>query len=141
MFYGDTNARIGCETGFIDNDNKYISTPHYTTCSQNSKARYSKDSIYNTRGKELIDICTASNLIVLNGRAFGDTFGNYTCFQYNGNSVVDYCIVSECLYDSVLYFKVHNHIPLLSDHANLTVKLYETFIKTKTKTKHIYYLT
>ena len=51
MFYGDTNARIGCETGLIDNDNKYISTPHYTTCSQNSKARYSKDSIYNTRGK------------------------------------------------------------------------------------------
>ena len=51
MIYGDTNARIGCETGFIDNDNKYIPTPHYTSSSRNSKARYSKDSVYNTRGK------------------------------------------------------------------------------------------
>ena len=60
---------------------------------------------------------------ILNGKTFGDRFGKYTSFQYNGNSVVDYCIVSEGLIEHVLYFHVHDHIPHLSDHAKLSVKL------------------
>ena len=56
-------------------------------------------------------------------QTFGDRFGKYTSFQYNGNSVVDYGIVSDCLVDNVLYFHVHDHIPHLSDHAKLSMKL------------------
>ena len=48
---------------------------------------------------------------------------------YNGNSVVDYCIISDELFDKVLYFQVENHISFLSDHAKLNVKLYAKFIR------------
>ena len=47
----------------------------------------------------------------------------YTSFQYNGNSVVVYCIVSEDLIEDVIYFHVHDHLPHLSDHAKLSLKL------------------
>ena len=53
--------------------------------------------------------------------------GKYTSFQYNGNSVVDYCIVSDDIIESVLSFHVHDHIPHLSDHAKLSVKLAAQF--------------
>ena len=66
------------------------------------------------RGKEVIDMCIEANLNILNGKTFGDMFGKYTSFQYNGNSVVDYCIISE---------NVHDHIPYLSDHAKISLKL------------------
>ena len=67
-------------------------------------------------------------LSVLNGKkTFGDRFGKYTSFQYNGNSVVDYCIASEGLNEYVLYFFVHYHIINMSDHAKLSVKLSASF--------------
>ena len=69
----------------------------------------------------------ASNLHILNGRAFGDIFGKHTCFQYNGNSVVDYCIVSESLFRNVLFFHVQELKPLLNDHAVITTKLYAKY--------------
>ena len=76
------------------------------------------------RGKELLDICIGVNLNVLNGKkTFGNRFGKYTSFQYNCNRVVDYCNVSESSIESVIYFHVHDHIPHLSDHAKLSLKL------------------
>ena len=102
--------------------------PHYTTCDGNIKYRNSKDLVCTPRGKDLIDSCVASNLYILNGRTFGDLFGKYTCIQYNGNSVTDYCIVSESMFRKVLYFHVHDFKPLLSDHAIITTKLYINYI-------------
>ena len=113
MICGDTNARTGIESDYVDNNNKYISIPHYTSCQD----RKSKDLVCSTRGKELIDLCIAGNLHILNGSAFGDIFGDYTCFQCNGTSVVDYSIVSGSLYRNILYFHVQHFKPLLSDHA------------------------
>ena len=57
--------------------------------------RKSQDLHVCPRGKELLELCIQANLNILNGNIFGDRFGKYTSFQYNGNSVVDYCIVSE----------------------------------------------
>ena len=91
MNCGDTNARTSIETDYIDNSNKYIYVPHYTPCVGNIKYLNSKDLVCTPRGKELIDSCVASNLYILNGRTFGDVCGKYTCFQYNGNSVINYC--------------------------------------------------
>ena len=106
MLCGDTNARIGTQNEFIDNDNAYVQVPQYVSCDNNGKQRKSKDSVCNSRGSELLDMYTAANMLILNGRTFGDSFGNYTCFQYNGNSVVDLCIVSETLYRCILFFQV-----------------------------------
>jgi hypothetical protein len=50
-----------------------------------------------------------------NGRVLGDMLGHYTCYTPNGASVVDYVMVSEGILDQVLYFKVTNFIPTLSD--------------------------
>ena len=55
------------------------------------------------------------------------SFCKYTSCQYNGNSVVDYCIASEGLIEYLLYFHVHNHIPHLSDHAKLSVNFSSSF--------------
>ena len=42
----------------------------------------------------------------LNGRTVGDLSGKFTSFQYNGNSVVDYCLISNSFTNNVLYFNI-----------------------------------
>ena len=98
MIYVDTHAWTGTDTDYIDNSNTYVSMPHFTAFSGNTEYRNSKDLVCTPRGKELIDLCFASYLYILNGRTFGDILGKYTCFLYNGNSVIDYCMVSESLF-------------------------------------------
>lgn len=73
------------------------------------------DSKIDTRGKELLDFCIIHQFRVLNGRTLGDLQGNYTCYTPNGESVVDYAIVSEGTLDDILYFRVSDFIPTLSD--------------------------
>ena len=123
LVMGDTNARTGTVRDFIDNDDKHIPIPSDTRKSKLTMERKSQDLHVCPRGKELLELCIQANLNILNGKTFGDRFGKYTSFQYNGNSVVDYCIVSEGLTEHVLYFHVHDHIPHLSDHAKLSLKL------------------
>ena len=59
------------------------------------------------------------------GKPLAIFFRKYTSFQlqYSRNSIVDYCIVSEDLIEDVIYFHVHDHLPHLSDHAKLPLKL------------------
>lgn len=71
----------------------------------------------------------------MNGRTFGDSSGNFNSFQYNGNSVVDYCIASRNILTNVLYFHVHDHIPMLSDHAKITLQLIANFQEVHTTEK------
>lgn len=52
---------------------------------------------------------------LLNGRLFGDNSGQYTCFSHTGQSVVDYCMVSEKFIDQVLFFKVSPFMSTCSD--------------------------
>ena len=120
---GDTNARTGSDLDQIDNNDKHIPVPLQSEKTRFLRQRNSQDSHVCPRGKDLIDLCIEANLNILNGRTFGDSFGKYTSFQYNGNSVVDYCIVSESLIKEVIYFHVHDHLPYLSDHAKLSLKL------------------
>ena len=53
--------------------------------------RISQDSIVDTRGKDLLDICIGNKLCIVNGRSIG----KYTCYKPIGCSVIDYIIVSE----------------------------------------------
>ena len=72
---------------------------------------------------------TVHQIRILNGRMFGDCFGNYTCFTPNGASVVDYTIVSENVLSSILYFYVHEFNPLMSDcHSLLEWQMSANFI-------------
>jgi hypothetical protein len=57
----------------------------------------------------------------LNGRVFGDIFGSFTCFTPNGSSNVDYVIASEEILNDILYFRVSEFMPTLSDtHCKLS---------------------
>ena len=65
---------------------------------------------YCTRGKELLDICISSRLRILNGRTFGDFMGKFTSYHYNGNIVIDYCLMSEKKMQNIIYIHVDDAI-------------------------------
>lgn len=71
----------------------------------------------------ILDMCISSRIRILNGRTFGDYQGKFTSYQYNGHSVIDYCLVSEDFIENVLYFHVDDPILRLSDHAKVSVRL------------------
>jgi hypothetical protein len=119
MIIGDLNSRIGNCNECLEYNNE-IDSPcgiHYYESLVN---RYSKDQVTNYFGRKLLGLCRHNNMNILNGRVIGDLQGQYTSFQYNGSSVIDYCIVDHKLYEHILYFTVHDpsHV---SDHAPISV--------------------
>ena len=54
----------------------------------------------------MLKIFKNHNLRIGNEQTSGDRLGNYTCFDYEGASVVDYLIVEETVYEKVLNFSV-----------------------------------
>ena len=48
-------------------------------------------------------------------------FGHYACFNPLGQSTVDYLLASQNIIKQILYFKVSDFIPILSDcHCKIT---------------------
>ena len=104
---GDLNARTknlqpitNCEsvTRFIDPNVDNI------LCSKEmheSLNRKSKDSVFNTYGKYLYELCYNFDLVILNGYCKGDNDGNFTFMSPSGQSVIDYFIVSTDLFFSL----------------------------------------
>lgn len=123
---GDLNARTGSEPDFILNDTNDIHLPMYDNYNSDiiQEKRYSYDTKVDSRGKQLLDLCIASKLRILNGRTWGDLNGKYTCIKPMGNSIVDYVIMSENLLEDILFFHVHDFLSTLSDcHCKLTFGL------------------
>ena len=118
MLLGDLNARTG-PMNFIPStkdwtNRKYTNAP--IAC------RASRDSIINERGNRLLELLGSCNLTMLNGNMIGDIFGEYTCYTYNGQSVVDYVAVSPNIKNLVKSFKVLAMTDL-SDHRPLLCQL------------------
>ena len=89
--------------------------------------RHLQDSgTVNSRGRNLLEICTALNLRIFNGRIVGDLEGKKTCFHYNGSSVVDYVIGSKAILQNMRYFIVNPLMPHLSDHCHVTYAIKAT---------------
>ncbi|CAG2194341.1 unnamed protein product [Mytilus edulis] len=84
--------------------------------------RNSLDKVLNPHGKQLIDLCIASRLRILNGRFVGDLFGNVTCYKHNGSSTVDYALSDMDLMSSIEYFYI-GEPTYLSDHVPISVIL------------------
>ena len=81
---GDFNARCGAGNDFVtDYVDDYVPTDACYVVDY-CKKRQSKDSKFDTRGKELLDFCIGNNLSILNGRMLGDSYGNFTCFNVHG---------------------------------------------------------
>ena len=123
LIMGDMNARTGILPDFInENGNNHLDLPvNYQTDGVN-KIRQSCDDKINEYGKQLIDICKDSQLRIVNGRAPVDMYGQYTSFNKNGCSVVDYSLSDEYMLSNILYFYIHppNH---LSDHSMLSMRI------------------
>lgn len=121
---GDLNCRTGREEDYIINDNNNHYLPLYDYQSDGTiPSRKSMDSVVTTRGRQLNELCIQTSLKILNGRHFGDSFGQYTSHQPGGSSVIDYFIVSEELIPYVHYFKVHKYDGLMSDHCCISMML------------------
>ena len=86
IIVGDLNGRIG-----LLNDNEHLKL----------KRRNSKDFTVNSQGREIIDFCNETQLIIMNGR-----LENGKCTYYAlqnttvKKSVIDYRIVSKSVLDS-----------------------------------------
>ena len=88
--------------------------------------RNNQDQVTNDRGLSLIDMCISVQLRILNG--------DFTCHKHNGNSSIDYCIVSEHLFNEINLFEVGNHLSDLSDHSQISCHIKR--IKYKTEQLH-----
>ena len=40
--------------------------------------------------KSFLDMLLNTNMKILNGRKIGDLSGSYTCYEWNGQSLIDY---------------------------------------------------
>lgn len=70
--------------------------------------------------RNLLDMLRSQQLRLLNGRLFG----KYAYYKPMGASVVDYVIVSESAMNQVLYLRVNDFIPTLSDcHSKIEWKI------------------
>ena len=118
LLCGDFNARVGSENDFIYQDtcsNNFLPLFKSYNFDKQILKRYNKDKTLDSRGKNLIDLCISNQLRFVNGRVLGDTFGNFSCYTTHGASTMDYVLVSEGIQDHILYLKVNDFIPCLSD--------------------------
>jgi len=126
---GDLNARTGIKPDYIsdcndigDIDNIILSSSNSALDKQGRKNRNNVDKFSNLYGNKLLSLCQSLNLRILNGRTLGDLSGNYTSFQHNGKSVVDYFISDEQIINNIAIMNVSQPTHL-SDHAHINCSL------------------
>ena len=115
MINGDLNARTGNLDDTISPD-KYDENFNISA-HVNKQNRNSQDKVVNQRGNDLLDLCKSFDINIANGRTTGDLFGNYTMFNWNGSSAVDYLLTSESLSPQISSFRVGEYTPWFSDHC------------------------
>lgn len=79
---GYFNARTGTELDSIrDDTTKYLPLFDSNQIDNTTNVRNNHDTVVDTRGKELLDLCIANQLRIMNGSCLGDIFGHYACFN------------------------------------------------------------
>lgn len=78
------------------------------------------------KGKQLVELCTNNNLLILNGRTCGDEEGSLTFINSIGKSVNDICAVSQEILSLVNEFIVEDktwsdHLPI---KLNISIQTY-----------------
>ncbi|KAK6178320.1 hypothetical protein SNE40_013119 [Patella caerulea] len=103
----------------LDDSTKFLENLDGATCIADDfpLPRYSKDSKTNNFGLKLLTLCATLNVHIVNGRLDSDRIGELTCIKHNGASVVDYLIVSNCIFNLITNLYVQqrtesDHLPL-----------------------------
>lgn len=94
MLLGDLNAHVKCdELDFITNEvddtlDDFLPVNYEADCIHKLRNTEIPQST-NNYGKSVIEICTESQLRILNGRTLGDSKGKITFYNHMGVSIVD----------------------------------------------------
>ena len=116
MITGDLNASIGLKPETLTaNDFDPHSDNIVDFNDVWAPVRCSTDTKVNAWGNKLIDVCTAHNICLLNGRKLGDFDGRCTYFGRNA-SVIDVSIVDREMFSHTIGFQVHA-LTEFSDHC------------------------
>lgn len=103
LLCGDFNSRTGkcnlCFDDDADDTEDYVRSDQYCQ-------RQSKDQVINQFGRMLLDLCSAFQLVILNGNCKGDREGNFTYISREGSSVIDYFICSQEMLPFIQELKV-----------------------------------
>lgn len=124
LLCGDLNARTGSLLDYIIQDGKDQGPlpkdyePESFCINRNSLDKLNS----NGYGRWLTDLCISAKLSILNGRCSGDRLGQFTSHQAEGNSTVDYNIISKRIFDRVRTFKVGS-LTDFSDHCPLSLRI------------------
>ena len=129
MICGDFNARTGTELDVITDDtSKYLPLFDSYKIDNTTRVRQNHDTVLDARGRDLLEFCIENQMRIMNGRCMGDIFGHFTCFNPLGQSTVDYLLASENITNQILYFKVSDFIPILSDcHCKISWEILAKF--------------
>ena len=135
---GDFNSRTGNLDDFVTIEDHVLRTINLDNIEEDifsskndleSKCfeinRFNKDNICNNNGKQLIEVCRAADIKMVNGRFGNDhKIGNNTCHKPNGSSAIDYFIVSPIIFDYIKNFTSDQMDTLLSDvHSPIILSL------------------
>ena len=83
----------------------------------------------NDYGRQLLDLCIASNHLILNGRMPGDKHGNFTRIEKDSKGVLDYAISKANFIPTIKDLEVCNLSPD-SDHCGILATLFTKFSPT-----------
>ena len=101
---GDFNIRIGMEGARLNVEDLTV-----------TRRRVSKDKTISNGGRRMINFIGNKGWVILNGNAKGDEEGEFTFIGARGNSVIDYIIVNDRMWENLIKFKVEDSVD--SDHA------------------------
>ncbi len=130
LLCGDFNTRTGSEPDNIDpKGNEHVFGQNPPSLTKNLPPRNNLDQTVNKTGRELVQLCRASGLYILNGRIRGDSLGRFTCCSGLGASVVDYTI-TDMDPSSYSAFTVIQQTPL-SDQNQTNIYIKTSHTRTK----------
>ena len=100
----DFNGRVANKSDYVMYD-RAIDGIDVDYISDDNLSRESQDSVTNSYGLKLLDLCRSSSLRIANGRLESDYgLGLETLLKRHERSVIDYLLVRECDFSNVLEF-------------------------------------
>ena len=122
---GDFHSRIGTKADFIVEHRKDLDfLPEGYELDTFTTHKNNEDVSLNSYGEQLIQLCIASKLRVLNGRTRGDLQGHFTYLGYQSCSTVDLVLASENIFQTNLiqYLSVQT-FTAFSDQRPILLKI------------------